>query len=569
MSNPSRQRFFPRLAALLFAAGMAHLFAACSGRTLTEENGLRLAADEPILATFPSLGSGLPHKVDSVAHFRLRVKGPDGELPDLSPLRAVRPDVSLLLTVEPWGNALFPGDHFKGLLAGEYDSIFAFICGELPQDRDNVFVRFAPEMEVPTKISPWQYQAPETYINAYRHFAKICAEHAPRAQRVWAPAGYPGALEYCPGDEVVELASVTVHARSEIGLDAYPRQPVAYDLFRRLHRLRFLQVPVLVLGADAGAKEVVNQGILRETSARILDGDDVYSLPIQAPGVPTNLTDAPSVAPPLIGLYDPGDRLNAHPAIGVEHLFADFASLADGRFANQFTAVLDRGNEVIVSFEPFRLPDGTTDSLVLQNVTKGQYDQQIADFYNLLATTERTIYLRYAHEMEIPIHRYPWQSQDPLAYIRSYRYFMRRAADSPNIHRVWGPAGDRGSLEWYPGDEWVDYLSIAIYGLPDKNITDPKKQEAFATIFNRKTWRLRFVDKPLFITEFGVKGPEAYQTAWLLAAARRLRKATGLKGINYFNMSDTPGAWGDVKPPDWSITAATLEAFVGELGGTR
>lgn len=134
-----------------------------------------------------------------------------------------------------------------------------------------------------------------------------------------------------------------------------------------------------------------------------------------------------------------------------------------------------------------------------------------------------------------------------------------------NIKRVWGPAGDRGSIEWYPGNDVVDVMSIAIYGLPDKNITDPNMQESFKTIFNRKTRRVRFIDKPLFITEFGVKGPEDYQTNWLEGAAKVLREHPGVLGVNYFNMSDTPKAWGDIKPPDWSITKQTLHHFYNTL----
>ena len=176
------------------------------------------------------------------------------------------------------------------------------------------------------------------------------------------------------------------------------------------------------------------------------------------------------------------------------------------------------------------------------------------------------MYLRYSHEMEIPITRYPWQSKDPITYIKSFRYFMNFKTPLPsNIKRIWGPAGDRGSLEWWPGNDVVDYISIAIYGLPDKNITDPKKQESFKTIFNRKTWRLRFVDKPIFITEFGVKGPEELQTKWLEDAAKVIVANPQVMGINYFNMTDTPKAWGEIKPPDWSITKKSFQNFIEAL----
>ena len=49
---------------------------------------------------------------------------------------------------------------------------------------------------------------------------------------------------------------------------------------------------------------------------------------------------------------------------------------------------------------------------------------------------------------------------------------------------------------------------------------------------------------------------------WLEDAARTLNKNTHVVGVNYFNMSDTPGAWGKIKEPDWSIKPKTLQRFV-------
>jgi hypothetical protein len=31
--------------------------------------------------------------------------------------------------------------------------------------------------------------------------------------------------------------------------------------------------------------------------------------------------------------------------------------------------------------------------------------------------------------------------------------------------------------------------------------------------------------------------------------------------VCYFNMTDTPKAWGDVETPEWSITRAVFDAF--------
>ena len=225
-----------------------------------------------------------------------------------------------------------------------------------------------------------------------------------------------------------------------------------------------------------------------------------------------------------------------------------------------------RNHNVIVTFEPFRNPLGEDDINVLENVINHTYDIEIEKLYSIISKTSKKIYLRFGHEMEIPISRYPWQSQDPITYINSFRYFMSFKKELPsNIIRVWGPAGDRGSIDFWPGNDVVDVISFAVYGLPDKNITDPNKQLSFTTFFNMKKRRMRFLNKPIFITEFGVKGPEDYQKKWLEGAAKTLRDASQIIGANYFNMSDTPKAWGDIRPPDWSISKETLDHFIQTL----
>ncbi len=502
----------------------------------------------------------LPHMI-----LQLPANGAVGPMPDL-PERPV--DGPVLLTVESWGTRQvnsYDSNPLIDLLEGDYDESIRQLGRQLPQAGENVYVRVNPDMEVPGSRYPWQ-QYPSIYISAFRRFADLIREHAPKVRMLWAPAGYPGAMEYYPGDAYVDAASVTVRSRTEAGLSAYPiNEELAYDLFRRIHRLRNLGVPIFVLGegrtvADSLTADLVQGLGDRITSARDLAYGAEYT-------VRPKLGESMPVAPPklLIGLHDPMEQLLDHPHVSVEHLFVDFRSLRNGYFAKDFAEVIARNHSPIVSFEPFYLPDGQTDSDALRHVTEGAYDDYIRELYQILATTKKQVYLRYAHEMEIPIHRYPWQSKDPLEYIRSYRYFMRADTVTDNVAQVWGPAGDRGSEEWYPGNAWVDYVSIAIYGLPDKNITDPKQQESFARIFDRKMWRMRFIDKPVFITEFGVKGPEAYQTGWMIEAARVLRDDRRVVGVNYFNMSDTPAAWGEIKPPDWSITRTTLAAFVKAL----
>lgn len=530
-------------------------------------NTLEKVDSEPILAKFSFATPGENYAIDEFKHYRLKLAQPNGINFNESEINKWQTDtVPLMITVETWGaNAVssYKSNPMAKLVDGYFDEALKKLCVELIKNKEQVYIRFNPEVEVPYKRYPWQGYVLE-YIKAFESLSEKCKTHAPQIKMVWGAAGYPGVLEYYPGDEAVDVASVILKSDSEMMLDTYPKDyPVEYDLKRRLHRLRFLDKPIFVFGSNQTPKNEFDSNLVKTIAAQIEQERSVIYSPenFQRP-IPNSKTDQNL----KIGLYDPNDLLNAEPMISVEHLFVDFSNLNDGSFEERFNKVLERNHDVIVTFEPFRLPDGSADLNVLQNITEGKYDEEISAFYDIIFNTDKKVYLRYAHEMEIPITRYPWQSQDPIVYIKSFRCFMNFKGELPsNIKRVWGPAGDRGSIEWYPGNDVVDVMSIAIYGLPDKNITDPNMQESFKTIFNRKTRRVRFIDKPLFITEFGVKGPEDYQTNWLEGAAKVLREHPGVLGVNYFNMSDTPKAWGDIKPPDWSITKQTLHHFYNTL----
>lgn len=531
-------------------------------------NTIEANPSSPVLAVFSFQAGAINSTFDNFPHYTVKLKNLDNWDPKQNLPASIPDSIPVMITVETWGslsNFNTRKQPLVDLLNGNYDHLIEQLCTSPLGKRPNIFFRFNPEMEIPANVYSWQLFG--LYIKAYRYFYSLCKIYAPQIKQVWGPAAYPGVMDHYPGDEFVDAASITLKSDSEMTLNVYPKNyAVEYDLLRRLHRLRFIDKPIFVIGSKQNHNDSVDNFLISSITDHVDQNRSImYSTDnFQRP----ELNSKDSLKTQFeIGVYDPLSLLNNEEQITVEHLFVDFGSLHNGSFQISFNEVIDRGHNVIVSFEPFRYPNEETDLEVLQHVTEGKYDNEIGELYDILLSAKRQVYLRYAHEMEIPITRYPWQSQNPIDYIKSFRYFMNFHDTLPGtISRVWGPAGDRGSIEWYPGNDVVDFKSIAIYGLPDKNITDPKKQESFQTIFNRKYRRLKLIDKPLFITEFGVKGPEDFQAKWLEEAAKVIRKNQGIKGINYFNMSDTPKAWGDIAPPDWKISKKTFNDFANALG---
>lgn len=527
--------------------------------------------EEPILAVYDNTGKLKTTEFNHFRHLYVRWSNEEGKdmAKQLAPLLSTHEPV--MVTVEVWPSASnkILGDK-KNILSqvadGQFDDKIKALCSYLSA-QPQVLIRFAPDMEVYVNRYPWQMQSSEMYAKAFRHFAEQCRKNAPAARIVWAPAGYPGTEEYWPGADWVDMVSVTLKGKSELMTNNYPEPATLEQLIeRKIIRTRFFNRPVLVLGSEKltaadfkqesfdNAVKQINENrelLFKDTAASSHEKPD--SLLRKEGGL-------------VVGAYDPQGKVVTNPMISVEHLFVNLGRLRNHSFRKSFDSVIARNHDVIVTMEPWRDKGIEKDPQLISNILSGKYDDVFKELFSIISSTNRTVYLRWLHEMEIPITRYPWQSQDPIEYIKAFRYFVNKLQPKPsNIFIVWGPAGDRGSIEFWPGSDVVDYVSIAIYGLPDKNITDHNKQESFNTIFKRKYNRLRFAHKPLFITEFGVKGPQDYKKKWLHDAAVTINENPAIIGINYFNYADSPKAWGDIETPDWSTTSEVFDGFLKQL----
>ncbi len=480
-------------------------------------------------------------------------------------------DHPVLLTVETWpgASAKMKGINILELVnSGKFDEKIRNLALFINKKNSPVLLRLNPDMEVYVGVYPWQMQSPDLYSKAFNHFAELLKKDAPKVTMTWSPAGYPGAEEYWPGAKWVDMTAVTLKGKSELQTNNYPEAKTQQELiYRKLHRMRFFDKPVLVIGSEKMSSKDFKQTEFDAAVNYIRQHKDIVYIDINAAdkAISPDLLRKDSTF--VTGVFDPMRNVVDSIDVTAEHLFVNIPTLKGGLFKRRFDSVLLRNRDIIVTLEPWKDKKLHKDPNLVENILKGEYDSLIDQMYSVISTTNKTIYLRWLHEMEIPITRYPWQSQDPIGYIKAYRYFVQyvRNKKPQHVYFVWGPAGDRGSMEFWPGSDVVDYTSIAIYGLPDKNITDHNKQESFNTIFKRKYRRIALTHKPLLITEFGVKGPSSFKAKWLTDAAAVIESNKEINGISYFNDADSPKAWGDIEAPDWSVSPTLYNTFLKQL----
>lgn len=146
---------------------------------------------------------------------------------------------------------------------------------------------------------------------------------------------------------------------------------------------------------------------------------------------------------------------------------------------------------------------GITSSIKLDEIVAGKHDGRIKQWAQDARQLGKPIFSRFLAEMNGNWNSYseafdPSQTHDK--YIEAWRHVVRlfKEAGANNVSWVWAPtAVDVGNVHWteyYPGDEFVDWVGISVYSFLGNG--DPEEQ--IMGIYNDYAAR-----KPIMIAECG------------------------------------------------------------------
>ena len=103
---------------------------------------------------------------------------------------------------------------------------------------------------------------------------------------------------------------------------------------------------------------------------------------------------------------------------------------------------------------------------VARNTANGDYDDVVRAFSTWAKTTGRPIYLRIGYEFDGP-----HNELDPTDYVNAYRRIVdiMREEEVDNVAFVWHsyaspPYRGLPISSWYPGDAYVDWVGISLFG---------------------------------------------------------------------------------------------------------
>ena len=103
---------------------------------------------------------------------------------------------------------------------------------------------------------------------------------------------------------------------------------------------------------------------------------------------------------------------------------------------------------------------------IAKKAGKGDYNDVVKKYSAWAKATNRPIYLRIGYEFDGP-----HNELEPAEYVKAYKRIVKliRAQGADNIAFVWHsyaskPYKDYPLSDWYPGDEYVDWVGISVFG---------------------------------------------------------------------------------------------------------
>lgn len=227
-------------------------------------------------------------------------------------------------------------------------------------------------------------------------------------------------------------------------------------------------------------------------------------------------------------------------------LFMDYCGVKKAATADYASSLKKKlagfPNYTVVQLGLSMTNDGKPEERYEHEVADGKYDEQLEKLLKDLKQLGVPIYIRIGYECNGP-----WNGYQPESYKKAFRHITQMIRKCGiNAATVWCPHPNdlEQAMNYYPGDEWVDWWAVDIFS--SDQIQDCKPLIAEAHKHN----------KPVMIGEstpryIGVLDGEESWRKWFEPYFELIRTSPGIKAFCYinWNWAEKPrwAKWGDAR----------------------
>ncbi len=243
--------------------------------------------------------------------------------------------------------------------------------------------------------------------------------------------------------------------------------------------------------------------------------------------------------------------------------------------------IYSKGSIPMITWEPWASSlsqsvdnaDLMAEKKMLKNIAEGVFDDYLKEFIQILKIYDQPVFLRFAHEFDNP--QYPWSqagNNTPEEFIRAWKH-IHEIVNTENANKivfVWNPWSTSGMEQYYPGDDYVDWIGITLLNYGAFN--PEGKPLSFDQLYEPIHRELRnFTRKPVMLAEFGSIDQENSQEEWTKDAMHSINSHYPLiSSIVMFNSAFDKNIpendWYTGNYIDW--TSSHIK-YIGEQFGTK
>ncbi|MCS5716280.1 glycosyl hydrolase [Herbiconiux sp. CPCC 205716] len=208
-----------------------------------------------------------------------------------------------------------------------------------------------------------------------------------------------------------------------------------------------------------------------------------------------------------------------------------------------------RGQVSLVNWEPF--------DVEFADIVAGRYDALLTQRGREAAALDAPVFVDFAAEMN---EEEGWGGHDPALYVAAYRHVhdLVSAEAGDRVVWVWAPnnvdsAGAPAALEYYPGDDYVDWTGIDGYNW---GTSDPDFEwQSFESVVDSVYDDLHTIGKPVIIGETASAETGGSKAGWIRDIVPTLTtRFPDIRALVWFDVD---------KERDWRIRSspAALQGF--------
>ncbi|QCY69159.1 glycosyltransferase [Antarcticibacterium flavum] len=212
---------------------------------------------------------------------------------------------------------------------------------------------------------------------------------------------------------------------------------------------------------------------------------------------------------------------------------------------SEIRTIYEKNAIPLITWEPW-----TNDSLVvdgeafpgreksLKKIADGHYDSYILDFLKILKSYDKPVFLRFAHEFDNP--GYPWShinNNTPEDFKKAWRHLheLIHQLQADNIMTVWNPWKPEAIEDYFPGDNYIDWVGLTI--LNYSSLNEDGNTHSFDELYQPfKDKLFLLTKKPVMIAEFGSLKLQGNQKEWVENSISTIEnKHPEIRSIVFFN----------------------------------